>query len=108
MVKDAQEHAEEDRRRRADVEVRSEADALAFQAERTLRDLGDKVSAEDRAAAETAMEALREALKGSDTEAVRTRARELTEVLQRVATAAYQAGAAASEAPSGDGQQPPP
>jgi len=54
------------------------------------------------------MEALREALKGSDTEAVRTRARELTEVLQRVATAAYQAGAAASEAPSGDGQQPQP
>jgi len=108
MVKDAQEHAEEDRKRRADVESRNEADALAFQAERTLRDLGDKVSAEDRAAAETAMEALREALKGSDTEAVRTRARELTEVLQRVATAAYQAGAAASEAPSGDGQQPQP
>jgi len=108
MVKDAQEHAEEDRKRRADVESRNEADALAFQAERTLRDLGDKVSAEDRAAAERAMEAVREALKGADTEAVRTAARELGEVLQRVATAAYQAGAAASEAPSGDGQQPQP
>ncbi|HKY88913.1 MAG TPA: molecular chaperone DnaK [Candidatus Limnocylindrales bacterium] len=108
MVKDAQEHAEEDRKRRADVESRNEADALAFQAERTLRDLGDKVSAEDRAATERAMEAVREALKGADTEAVRTAARELGEVLQRVATAAYQAGAAASEAPSGDGQQPQP
>ena len=107
MVKDAQEHAEEDRKRRADVESRNEADALAFQAERTLRDLGDKVSAEDRAATERAMEAVREALKGADTEAVRTAARELGEVLQRVATAAYQA-ASASEAPSGDGQQPPP
>ena len=108
MVKEAEAHATEDKRRREEAETRNTADAAVFTAEKALRDLGDKVSAEDRAAAETAMEALREALKGSDTEAVRTRARELTEVLQRVATAAYQAAAAASEAPSGDGQQPPP
>jgi molecular chaperone DnaK len=105
MVKDAQEHAAEDDQRRQEVETRNEADALVFQAERTLRDLGDKVSAEDRAATESAMEALREALKGADVEAIRTRARELGEVLQKVATAAYQT--AGAEAPSGDGQTPP-
>jgi molecular chaperone DnaK len=106
MVKDAEQHAEEDRKLRSEVEARNEADALAFQAERTLKDLGDKVSAEDRAATERAMEAVREALKGSDIEAVRARARELSEILQRVATAAYQA--TPSEPPAGDGQEPPP
>jgi molecular chaperone DnaK len=106
MVKDAEQHAEEDRKLRGEVEARNEADALAFQAERTLKDLGDKVSAEDRAATERAMEAVREALKGSDIEAVRARARELSEILQRVATAAYQA--TPSEPPTGDGQEPPP
>jgi len=105
MVKQAQEHAAQDHERRQEVETRNEADALVFQAERTLGDLGDKVSAEDRAAAETAMEAVREALKGSDAEAIRTRAHELGEVLQKVATAAYQT--AGAEAPGGDGQTPP-
>src|SRR5918999_935356 len=70
MVRDAQEHADEDRRRREEVETRNQADALAFQAERTLRDLGDKVSADDRAETERRIEAVREALKGNDFEAV--------------------------------------
>ena len=48
MVRDAQEHAEEDRQRREDVETRNQAEALTFQAERTLKDLGDKVSSEDK------------------------------------------------------------
>jgi molecular chaperone DnaK len=94
MVRDAQEHAEEDKTRREEVETRNQADALAFQAERTLRDLGDKVSADDRAAAERSIEAVREALKGNDIEAVRRATQELTENLQRVGTAAYQAAGA--------------
>ena len=72
MVRDAQEHAEEDRQRRDEVETRNQADALAFQAERTLRDLGDKVDPADRAEAERGIEAVREALKGSDVEAVKS------------------------------------
>ena len=99
MVRDAQDHAEEDRRRRDEVETRNQADALAFQAERTLRDLGDKVSAEDRAATERAVEALREALKTDDLGAVRSMTNALAEQLQKVGTAAYQAAGA----PSGDG-----
>ena len=89
MVRDAQAHAEEDRQRREVVETRNQADALAFQAERTLRDLGDKVEAEDRAEAERRVEAVREALKGNDIEAVRSSASSLSEQLQKVATAAY-------------------
>ncbi len=90
MVRDAAEHAEEDRRRREEVETRNQADTLAFQAERTLRDLGDKVSAEDRAATERAVEAVREALKGNDMDAIRRRTQELATQLQKVGTAAYQ------------------
>ena len=91
MVKEAQEHAAEDRARRAAVETRNQADALAFQAERTLRDLGDKVSSEDRLALENRISAVREALKGDDDEAVTRTTAELTETLQGVATKAYQA-----------------
>ena len=75
-----QEHAEEDRKRRDEVETRNQADALAFQAERTLRDLGDKVSSEDKADVESKVTALREALKGDDLEAIRSRSTELADV----------------------------
>ncbi len=105
MVRDAQEHAEEDRKRREEVETRNQSDALAFQAERTLRDLGDKVSAEDRADVETKVTALREALKGNDLEAIRGRSSELAEALQRVSTAAYQAADGATGG-SSDGAGP--
>jgi molecular chaperone DnaK len=115
MVRDATEHAEEDRRRREEAEVRNQADALAFQAERTLRDLGDKVSAEDRAATERAVEAVREALKGSDVAAITARTTELATQLQKVGTAAYQqtasapgdgAGGAGETGGSGEGGHP--
>ncbi len=62
MVNDAKEHAAEDRQRREEVETRNQADALAFQADRTLRDLGDKVASADKADVEQKTEALREAL----------------------------------------------
>ena len=91
MVRDAQEHAEEDRKRREVVDTRNDADQLAFQAERTLRDLADKVAATDRADVEGKVTALREALKTDDMEAIRGRMNELAAALQKVSTAAYQA-----------------
>src|SRR5690349_6631600 len=103
MVKDAQAHAEEDRTRREEVETRNQAEQLTYQAERTLSDLGDKVSAEDRAAVESQVSSLRDALKGSDIEAVKSGAATLTSTLQRVATAAYQAGASPMDGPGQPG-----
>jgi molecular chaperone DnaK len=105
MVKEAQEHAAEDKAKREAVEARNQADALAFQAERTIRDLGDKVSADDRAAVESRIEAVRSALKGDDEEAVKKATAELTSTLQEVATKAYQAagpGAAPDMGAAGD------
>jgi molecular chaperone DnaK len=103
MVRDAKDHADEDRQRREEVETRNQAEQLTYQAERTLKDLGDKVSPDDRAATERAIEGVREALKGSDLDAVKRTATELAEVLQRVGTAAYQAASAAAGSESGDG-----
>ncbi|MEA2026262.1 MAG: Hsp70 family protein, partial [Chloroflexota bacterium] len=91
MVKEAQEHAVEDKAKREAVEARNQADALAFQAERTISELGDKVSTEDKAAVESRIEAVRAALKSDDDEAVKNTAAELTTTLQEVATKAYQA-----------------
>jgi molecular chaperone DnaK len=99
MVNEAAVHADEDRTRKDEVEARNQADALAYQAERTLRDLGDKVSAEDRAETERRVEAVRTVLKGSDLPAIKAAAEGLVEQLQKVSTAAYQA--AETAAPSG-------
>jgi molecular chaperone DnaK len=96
MVREASEHAEEDRKRREEVETRNQAEQLTYQAERTIKDLGDKVSSEDKATVENQVASLREALKGSDIDAINAGATALAETLQRVSTAAYQA--AASEA----------
>ncbi len=102
MVRDAQEHAEEDKARREEVETRNQAEALSFQAERAIKDLGDKVSSEDKLEVENKIETLREALKGSDMEPVKAGMSSLAETLQRVSTAAYQA-AASSAGDSGNG-----
>jgi molecular chaperone DnaK len=102
MVREATDHADEDRRKREEVEARNQAEALTFQAERTLKDLGDKVSAEDRAAVEGKVSDVRNALKTESVDVVKARATELAEILQRVGAAAYAASAAAGEA-GGDG-----
>jgi molecular chaperone DnaK len=96
MVREASEHADEDRQRREEVEVRNQAEQLTYQAERTIKDLGDKVSSEDKAAVENQVSSLREALKGSDVAAITSGATALAETLQRVSTAAYQAAASES------------
>ena len=101
MVRDAQEHAEEDRQRREEVETRNQAEALAFQAERVLKDLGDKVSSEDKLEVENQVASLREALKGSDMDIVKTGMTALAETLNRIGAAAYQA--AAADAGDGNG-----
>jgi molecular chaperone DnaK len=109
MVNEASAHAEEDRKRKEEVETRNQADALAYQADRTLRDLGDKVAPEDRAETERRVEAVRTALKGSDQAALKAAADALVEQLQKVSTAAYQAtpptGPAAGGPTGDDGDQ---
>ena len=90
MVRDAAEHAEDDRKRRAEIESRNEADALTYQAERLIKDMGDKLSDDDRKEITDRIEAVREALKGTDAGVVDSTKQQLAEVLQRVGTKAYE------------------
>jgi molecular chaperone DnaK len=103
MVRDAQEHAAEDKQRRDEVEVRNQAEQLTYQAERTITDLGDKVTSEDKAEVEREVAAVREALKGSDMAAVKSGVDALTGTLSRVATAAYRASAPSDGSNGTDG-----
>ncbi|GER81429.1 chaperone protein DnaK [Thermogemmatispora aurantia] len=100
MVREAEQYAEEDRRRREEIELRNRADSVAYQAERTLRDMGDKVSASLRSEVESNIAAVKEALKGSDVARVRSTLDELERSLSRIGQEIYsQAGASAGAAP---------
>jgi molecular chaperone DnaK len=93
MVQDAEAYAEEDRRRREEVDVRNNADNLIYQTEKLVRDNEDKISAEHKAQLEEVQGKVRTALEGSDVEAIRTSSDELMRVSQEVGQALYAAGA---------------
>ena len=103
MVDDAKRHADDDRRRKDEVEQRNEADTLAYQAEKMLRDLGDKVPAESRSDVEEKVSAVRKALEGQDLAEIKRRKDALSQAMQKVGEAAYQQ-ADPGEAPEGQAQ----
>jgi len=89
MVRDAEAHAEEDRKKREEVEARNNADALVYNAEKTIREHGDKIPEESRSELEGKVAQVRSALQGSDIQQVRRATEELQESLQKVGTAIY-------------------
>jgi molecular chaperone DnaK len=89
MVREAKEHESEDKARREAVDFRNQTEALAFQAEKTLTDLGDKVDAEKKAQAETLIGEVREALKGESLDPIKEKAEALAKVMNEIGTAAY-------------------
>jgi len=98
MVRDAEAHAEEDKKFRELAETRNRADALLHATEKSLKDLGDKVSAEDRAKTESAISDLRGVIKGDDKDVIETKARALAEASAAIAQQAY----ASQQAPGGE------
>jgi molecular chaperone DnaK len=106
MVRDAEQHAEEDRQRREEAEVRNTADTLVYQTEKLLREQGEKISGEEKDGVESALKTLKEALAGSDVEAIKTATETLMNVSQSFAQKLYEAAAAeqsATAGASGDG-----
>jgi len=103
MVRDAEAHAEEDKRFRELVDTRNKADALLHSTEKTLKDLGEKVEPAERAAIESALGDLRTALKGEDKDAIERKADALSKAAAPVVQRAYQAEAAAAQAGAGQG-----
>ena len=99
MVADAQAHAAEDKRRRETIEARNNADTLAYQLERSLRELGDKVPVNEKARSEALIEETRKAVQDESTakERFQQLASDLQQASQMIASAAYQqAGAGAA------------
>ncbi|MEG9227554.1 molecular chaperone DnaK [Aeromicrobium sp. Sec7.5] len=103
MVKDAEQYAEEDRQRREAVDVRNQGDSLVHTTEKFLSENGDKVGDDLKTEVQADVDALKEALNGEDTEAIKAATGKLAESSQKLGTALYEAAAAeAASAPSGD------
>jgi molecular chaperone DnaK len=108
MRKDAEAHADEDKRRKELIEARNNADNLVYSAEKVLRDLGDKVPAETRRDVEDKVAKVREVMNGNDLDTIRRLTEELNQAVQQVGAAAYQQqpGTAAPEEQPGPGAAP--
>jgi molecular chaperone DnaK len=103
MVKDAEAHAEEDKKARELVDTRNAADGMIHATGKSIKDLGDKVEADEKSKAEAAIEELKEALKGDDKDQIEAKTTALTEVASKIAEKAYaaQAEAAGAEGDAG-------
>jgi molecular chaperone DnaK len=102
MVRDAEAHAEEDRKFRELADTRNRADALLHSSEKALKELGEKVSAADRARAESAISDLKGVIKGDDKDVIETKARALAEASAAIAQQAY--ASQPGEGPAGGGE----
>ncbi|MDD6479374.1 MAG: molecular chaperone DnaK [Oscillospiraceae bacterium] len=106
-VKEAEEYAAEDKKRREAVDVRNNADQMIYQTDKTVSEFGDKLSEEEKSKIEAAKEALKEALKGEDIEAIKARQEELQKEIFAVSEKVYKAAAEAQNAAQGDAQSAP-
>ncbi len=104
MMKEAEEHAEEDRQRREVVEIRNNADSLVYQTEKLLKDQADKVSDDDKAQLEAALGEVKTALEGEDTDAIKAKHEALTAALQAFSQQLYQS---AQQSAAGDAEAAP-
>jgi molecular chaperone DnaK len=114
MIKDAEAHAEEDRRRREEAEVRNQADTLVYQTEKLLKEQGDKISGDEKSSVEAKLGDLKGALGGSDVEAIRnatdalmSASQSFTQKLYEAAASEGGAGAAGGGAGAGDAASQP-
>ena len=104
-VKDAEAHAAEDKKRKEEIEVRNNAESLVYNCQKTINDLGDKISGEEKAKAETEIENVKKALEGTDVEAIKSATEKLTQIFYSISEKVYsQAQGAANNANAGAGE----
>ena len=103
MVKDAESHAEEDKAKKDEIEVRNQADSLAYGTEQTLKELGDKVPADTKKKAEDAVAAVKKALDGTDIEAIKSASEQLQTAAQDLAQVVYSQTDAPADGAAGAG-----
>jgi molecular chaperone DnaK len=103
MVKDAEAHAEDDKKRKAEVEAKNHAEALVHSTERALAEHGSKVGDDERRAIENAMADLKEALKGDDAAAITTKTNALAQASMKLGEAMYKQSQEGAAGPGGPG-----
>jgi molecular chaperone DnaK len=103
LVKDAEMHIEEDRKKKELVEARNSADALIYSTEKSIKELGDKVDSATKSKVEGASAVLKKAMEGEDTEEIKRLSEELTQISHKLAEAMYQQASAADQQASGAG-----
>ena len=96
-VKDAEAHAAEDKKRKEEIEARNNAESLVYNCEKTITELGDKISGEEKAKAETEIENVKKALEGSDVEAIKQATEKLTTVFYSISEKLYNQNAAGAQ-----------
>ncbi|MCL2270775.1 MAG: molecular chaperone DnaK, partial [Treponema sp.] len=106
MVKEAELHAEEDKKEREKAEVRNEADSMIYSTEKNIKDLGDKISAEDKSKCEDAIAELRRALESGDIQAIKDKTEALKQASYKIAEEIYKQQASQQAASGAAGQQP--
>ncbi|WP_321211211.1 molecular chaperone DnaK [Methanothermobacter sp. DP] len=92
-IEEARKHAEEDRRKQEEIEIRNNADSMIYTAEKTLEELGDKVPADKKEAVEKQVSELRELIAGDDVQAIKSKTEELTKIVQEIGAVIYQQAA---------------
>ncbi len=111
LIKDAEQYAEQDKRKREEADARNNADNLIYTAEKTKKDLGEKLTQEQKNSIDASVSALKDALAGTDSDKIKIKSDELTKVLQDVGTVIYQQAAAeqakqkAQQQPAGEAEQ---
>jgi molecular chaperone DnaK len=101
MVKDAEAHAEEDRKARELAETRNQADAMAHSVRKSLAEFGDKIAADEKGRIEAAIKELEEAIKGDDRDEIQKKTEALTQASHKLAEQMYAAGGGAQQAQAG-------
>ena len=102
-VKDAEQYAAEDKKHREEVDLRNGADQMVYQTEKTIGEFGDKITAEEKTDIETAKDALKESLKGTDLDDIRNKQEELQKKLYAISEKVYKAAAEAQQAAGANG-----
>ncbi|QLK86040.1 molecular chaperone DnaK [Staphylococcus sp. 17KM0847] len=105
MVKDAEQNAEADKKRREEVDLRNEADQLVFQVDKTLTDLGENVTEDDKKDAEEKKEALKSALESEDIDAIKEKKEALEQVIQQLSMKMYEQAQQQAQQAQGDAAQ---
>ncbi len=104
-VKEAEQHAEEDKKRQEEIEIRNNADSMIYTSEKTLEELGDKVDADKKTKIEELIKELKEVITGQDLDAIKSKTDELTKVVQEVGAAIYQEAQQAQQAEAQQSQE---